>query len=100
MIISSFAKQYGIRLLNEDLSVREYRNLLVGVMGDTPLGYVVSIRSEKDRKKINEMTNNEKKIRADWNRFKRQQTQNNHSVPQITMTIEQFQQAMKSLARG
>lgn len=99
MIISSFAKQYGIRLLREDISVQEYRKLLVGVMGDTPLGYVVSIRSEKDRKKINEMTNNEKKIRAEWQHFKMKQSKG-VAAPKITMTLEQFQRAMKSLARG
>ena len=42
-----------------------------GLNGDTPLGYVVQIRSEKNPKKIREMTANEKKIRVDWANFKR-----------------------------
>ncbi len=37
---------------------------------DTSLGYVVQIRSEQDAKKINQMTNQEKKIRSDWREFK------------------------------
>lgn len=79
--------------------MREYRKLLVGLMGDTPLGYVVSIRSEKDRKKIAEMTEHEKKIRREWQEFKRKNART-YQPQRITMTLEQFQQAMQSLARG
>lgn len=41
-----------------------------GLNGDTPLGYVVQIRSETDSKKIREMTKKEKEIRNEWNQFK------------------------------
>lgn len=98
MIIASFAQQYGIRLLREDISVREYRKLLKGLNGETPLGYVVNIRSESDPKKIKEMTKNEKRIRSEWQSFKAKQMRNNPNV--ITMSIEQFQQALKNLAGG
>ena len=54
LIVSSFAQQYGIRLYSEyeTISCEEFRQLLVGINGDTPLGYTVRIRSEKDSKKI------------------------------------------------
>nr|DAM10709.1 MAG TPA: hypothetical protein [Caudoviricetes sp.] len=94
--MASFAKQYGIRLLTEDISVREYRKLLAGIMHDTPLGYVISVRSEKDPKKIREMTNAEKDIRRKWQRFRAAKAE---SV-QYTMTLEQFQQLFKNLAGG
>lgn len=81
--------------MNEDISVSEYRKLLVGIMGDTPLGEIVRIRSETDRETIDRMTKQEKKIRADWQKFRAGQKQ----TPQITITAEQFQQMMKSLAR-
>ena len=73
LIVSSFAQQYGIRLYTEyeTISCEEFRQLLVGLNGDTPLGYTVKIRSEKDSKKINQMTNHEKKIRSDWFEFRR-----------------------------
>lgn len=45
--------------------------MLAGLNGDTSLGYTVKIRSEKDPKKIQEMTNNEKQIRNKWMEFKR-----------------------------
>lgn len=72
LIVSSFAQQYGIRLYNEyeNMSCEEFRQLLSGLNGDTPLGYVVQIRAEKDPKKIRKMTAHEKKIRSDWVAFK------------------------------
>lgn len=96
MIIASFAQQYGIRLLKEDISVMEYRKLLTGLTGDTSLGYVVSIRSETDSEKIKNMTVKEKKLRSEWQEFISRRRKNNKPV--YTMTIEQFQQMMKSLA--
>lgn len=62
--------QYGIRLEREDLPYTEYRRLLSGIMYNTPLGEVVRVRAETDMKTIREMTAQEKKIRAEWQRFK------------------------------
>lgn len=72
MIVSSFAQQYGIRLYYEyeTIPCEEFRQLLSGLNGETPLGYVVQIRSEKDYKKIKEMSKNEKEIREKWANFK------------------------------
>lgn len=71
-IVSSFAQQYGIRLQKEydSIACSEFRYLLSNLNDDTSLGYVVRIRSEKNPKKIREMTNNEKEIRAKWNEFR------------------------------
>jgi hypothetical protein len=73
LITASFAQQYGIRLLQEDINAVEYRQLLIGLSGDTPLGYTVGIRSEKDSKKIKEFTKQERKIRAEWAQFRAKQ---------------------------
>ena len=72
LIVSSFAQQYGIRLYYEyeNISCEEFRQLLVGLNGDTPLGYTVQIRSERNPKKIREMTKHEKEIRMKWNQFR------------------------------
>lgn len=74
LIVSSFAQQYGIRLYYEyeTISCEEFRQLLTGLNGDTPLGYVVGIRAEKDPKRIKKLTAQEKKIRSDWAKFKAQ----------------------------
>jgi hypothetical protein len=70
LIESSFLKQYGIRIRalseEEDLSWSEFSNLLAGIMPDTPLGSIVSIRAEKDPKVIKQFTEEQRRIRNDW----------------------------------
>ncbi len=67
LIEASFLKQYGIRLRQEeDMSWSEFCSLLSGIMPDTPLGSIVSIRVEKDPKRIKEFTADQRKIRNDW----------------------------------
>lgn len=75
MIVASFAQQYGVRLEKErhTIKLREYRRLLTGLNGDTPLGQIINIRRETDPKKINEMTNHEKQVRREWLDFKNTQ---------------------------
>lgn len=67
LIESSFAQQYGIRLrLEDEMTWDEFSSLLSGIGADTPLGRVVSIRSEKDQKVISEWSPEVRKIRTDW----------------------------------
>lgn len=86
MIVSSFAQQYGIRLYYEyeNISCQEFRQLLSGLNGDTPLGYVVQIRSETDNKKIRQMTKKEKEIRSEWAEFRRK----NNKIKKIELKTE------------
>ena len=59
--------QYGIRLRTEEnMSYEEFVSLLSGIMPETPLGRVVSIRSEKDRNVIKNFTKEQKRIRSEW----------------------------------
>ncbi len=51
----------------------------MGLNAETPLGHTVQIRSEKDQKKINSMTNQEKKMRKEWFDFKREKSSKNKS---------------------
>lgn len=67
LIESSFLKQYGIRIREvDDMSWTEFCSLLSGIMHDTPLGYIVSIRAEKDPKVIKDFTPDQKRIRSEW----------------------------------
>lgn len=67
LIESSFLKQYGIRLRTEDdMSYQEFCNLLSGIMHDTPLGQIVSIRAETDKNIIKNFTKEQKRIRNEW----------------------------------
>ena len=88
LIESSFAQQYGIRLRMEIDTMKwgEFSSLLSGLNGDTPLGNIVRIRSEKDPKVIKNFTENEKRIRSKWL---------NKNAKEISH--EDYQQAMESI---
>ena len=88
LIESSFAQQYGIRLRMEINTMKwgEFSSLLSGLNGDTPLGNIVRIRSEKEPKVIKNITEREKKIRSKWL---------NKNAKQISR--EDYQQAMESI---
>lgn len=67
MIEASFAAQYGIRLRAEpDMTWSEFTTLLAGIMPETPLGQIVSIRAENDREKLKHFTPEQKRIRSEW----------------------------------
>lgn len=67
LIEASFAQQYGIRLRKEeDMPWGEFITLLGGLNGETPLGHIVSIRSERDSEKIKKFSPQERKIRNEW----------------------------------
>lgn len=83
----------------DEISCEEYYQLLKGLNGDTPLGYYISIRSETDSKKIQEMDKDEKKIRNDWQRFKMSQ-KNNLSDKEKKLKTEEFHQIIKSMFGG
>lgn len=59
--------QYGIRLRNEDnMSWSEFCALLKGIMPKTPLGQIVSIRSEEDKEILKHFTKEQHDIRNEW----------------------------------
>ena len=67
LIESSFLKQYGIRLRAEnDMSYQEFCSLLSGIMPDTPLGQIVSIRAEKNKEVIKHFTPEQRRIHMEW----------------------------------
>ena len=48
------------------MSWSEFCTLLSGIMPDTPLGQIVSIRAEKDPKVIKNFNKEQKRIRQEW----------------------------------
>lgn len=67
LIEASFTAQYGIRLRNEpDMSWNEFCTLLAGIMPETPLGQIVSIRSENDKDALKNFTTEQRSIRSEW----------------------------------
>lgn len=48
------------------MSWSEFSTLLAGIMPETPLGQIVSIRSEEDKDMLKSFTKEQHKIRNDW----------------------------------
>lgn len=95
LIEASFTSQYGIRLRNEnEMSWAEFSTLLAGIMPETPLGQVVSIRSEDDKDMLKNFTKEQHKIRNDW-RNRRIKTIK-FSKSEAEEQIKLFQNMMKS----
>jgi hypothetical protein len=59
--------QYKIRLREEnDMTFSEFSSLLSGIMPETPLGQIVSIRAEEDKDMLKNFTKEQHKIRNEW----------------------------------
>lgn len=70
LIEQSIATQYGIMPADQaELPYQDWSKLVSGLMDDTPLGRVVAVRGEKDRKIIAQMSPWQRKIRSDWSAF-------------------------------
>lgn len=86
LIESSFLKQYGIRIRSEDdMSWSEFCSLISGIMPDTPLGQIVSIRAEKDSKRIKEFTKEQKRIRNEWLKRRNQKSSNGKNADLLAL---------------
>lgn len=68
LIEASIAQQYGIRLRSEidTISWSEVKMLISGLLGETPLGKVIQIRSENDKERLKSFTPDMHRIRNDW----------------------------------
>ncbi len=96
LIEASIAKQYGIRLRNSlDMSWQEFVTLISGLMPDTPLGNIVSIRAEKDPKTIKSFSPEQKKIRNNW--MKRQMKVKEKNPERIEKELENLSNMLKNM---
>lgn len=69
LIVSSFASEYGIRIYSKDfkkMTWDEFCSLLAGLSAESPLGRIVQIRSETDRKVIGRFNAHQRKIHSEW----------------------------------
>jgi hypothetical protein len=66
----------------------EFSTLVSGLMPDTPLGQIVSIRAEKDQKTIKNFTPEQKRIHNDWQ--KRQAEAKLENPEQLEKDLEQL----------
>lgn len=74
----------------------EFCSYLSGIMPDTPLGRIVSIRSETDKDVLKHFTPEQKKIRSEWQK---------HNVKHVSKSemdevLANFQNMFRNLAKG
>ena len=94
LIEASFTSQYGIRLRQEeDMSWSEFCTLLAGIMPETPLGQVVSIRCENDKEVLKRFTKEQHRIRNEWRSRRTKAVALNKDEAKKQLKI--FQEAMK-----
>ncbi|WP_248511927.1 Gp15 family bacteriophage protein [Sporosarcina sp. NCCP-2222] len=96
LIEASFAQQYNIRLrAEEEMTWGEFTTLLSGIMPETPLGQVISIRSENDKEILKNFNAAQRKMRDDW------RSRMNKAVTldkkEAAKQVANFQQAMKAV---
>lgn len=94
MIEASFAMQYPqkdlFKLDDEDMCWQEFTTLLAGLMPDTPLGQIISIRSEEDDDTLKNFTQEQHRIRNDWKNRQVQQMINEMSEEEVMQQVKQM----------
>ena len=71
LIEQSIAKQYGVFPSDQgSLHYSDWSKMVSGLMDDTPLGRIVMIRSEKDAERIKTFSPEQKRIQAEWKKFR------------------------------
>lgn len=66
LIEASFLEQYNIRLSEVNMSWREFNDLLSCISAYTPLGRIVTIRSENDPETLKNFNEAQREIRKEW----------------------------------
>lgn len=74
----------------------EFCSYLSGIMPDTPLGRIVSIRSEENEEILKNFTPEQKRIKSEWDR-KRVSTVSQEDYVKV---INDFKEMFKNLAKG
>lgn len=75
------------------MSWDEFCTLLSGIMPKTPLGQIVSIRSEEDEDMLKNFTKEQHKIRDDWRKRQIEEMTVEEKEEQINEIYELFKQA-------
>lgn len=90
-------EQYGIRLSRDLKGMKwsEFRSLLVGLSPESPIGRMVSIRSENDKEMLKHFTKDQMRIRNEW----RTRLAKSKPAEKTEDAIEGFKQMFLSMAR-
>ena len=96
LIASSLKTQYGYSIRKEidNMDWAELSSDISGLMGDTPLGNIVQIRSEDDRERLKNFTQEQKNIRWKY----RMKMAQNVDQEKFKKTIDKLKKAFKEMA--
>ena len=101
LIEQSIAAQYGVLPGQQgDLPWSEWAKLVAGLMDNTPLGRVVAVRAETDRKVIAKMTPWQKRIRTGWQRYLAGKQMHTRDPAELRREMLGLQKAMAKLFGG
>ena len=78
------------------MSWGEFVTLLGGLNEKTPLGRIVSVRSEEDPEALKHFTSQQRRIRSAWREKKAKKV----SEQEYNLAMEGFKEMFKSLAGG
>ena len=96
LIASSLKTQYGYSIRKEinNMDWAELSSDISGLMGETPLGNIVQIRSEDDRERLKNFTQEQKNIRWKY----RMKIAQNVDQKEFKKVITDLQEAFKEMA--
>ena len=80
--------------LQGELSWPEWSKLVSGLMDDTPLGRVVAVRSERDRKILEKFTPQQRKMRSEWAAFRARKAAKAFTGEQLRRQMDDLEQMM------
>ena len=99
LIVASFSAQYGIRMYTKEFKEMkwvEFRALLAGLGADTPLGKIISIRSEEDKDVLETFSDYQRRIRNEWRARKAKEV----TEEQLESMLEELKAAFIQRAGG
>lgn len=101
LIEQSIATQYGILPAAQgELPYPEWAKLVSGLMDRTPLGRVVAVRAETDRKVIAHMSPWQRRVRAEWHAFAAARRLENATPAELRGEMAGLEKALAKLFGG
>lgn len=98
LVVSSLRTQYGLSVYSDEfknMKWKEFKALLAGLSGETPLGRIVQIRSEDDPKMLEAFSEGQHRIRNEWRlRLAKEKTEQD-----LTQVLEELKQAFVEMAK-
>lgn len=98
LIVASFQTQYGLRLSRDLKGMKwdEFKALLCGISPETPLGRIVSIRSEDNKEILKHFTKEQRRIRSEWRNKRAKKV----TEEEMAVMLEQLKQGFIEMAGG